>query len=335
MAPLRPLPGPHDPTTTTPARAPGSVRRTSSIDCSRPEGAGGPLVIDARARDLVTGPDGTASSGPGDRVALRLTVEDASREILAVSAVPAVPGLEGLVGTPIVGGFRRVLGDVLPGERRSRSPAHLLLDDLPGAVLVSGYALLRAGLVGRPRASGDIVAAMSDLCAGWAADGSMLQVTRDSGVVPTPYGPPAPAIEAPGDELSWHGMAPLGPEATRRRRRLDLGPDGGSGRHPVDVHFRDSHRGRDGETVVHEYSARATVDAAAGVLTALGARAQVLPWDECPGALASASRLVGATLDDLAATVRRDLVGVASCTHLNDTFRSLADLTALLPLLPR
>ncbi|HEV7758196.1 MAG TPA: hypothetical protein VGO78_04385, partial [Acidimicrobiales bacterium] len=58
-APAHPQPhpahGPHDPVLTTPPRAPGSVRRTSSLDSSRPQGAGGPLVIDARARDLVTG----------------------------------------------------------------------------------------------------------------------------------------------------------------------------------------------------------------------------------------------------------------------------------------
>lgn len=63
-------------------------------------------------------------------------------------------------------------------------------------------------------------------------------------------------------------------------------------------------------------------------------RAQVLPWEECPGALVSATQLVGATLDELAVTVRRELTGVTSCTHLNDTFRSLADVGALLPLVP-
>jgi hypothetical protein len=340
--PRQPAPGPQDPLAVTPARVPGSVRRTSSLDSSRPDGAGGPLVIDARARDVVTGPDGEVVRS--SLVVLRLTLDDTSREIRAVTCSPdVVPGIDRLVGKAVVAGFRRVLGEVLPDERRSRSLAHLLLDDLPGATLVSGYGLMRSGqldLVDRPRMAGAAIAGgMADLCAGWAADGAMLQATRATGVVPTPYGPPAPVIENPDDPLSWHETAPLLPHATRRRRRLDLGPAlgpgpaGAAGRHPVDVHFRDTYNGDDGETVVHEYTASATVDAAADRLVALSPRAQVLPWQECPGALVSASRLVGSSLDDLALTVRRDLVGTTSCTHLNDTFRSLADLTALLPLL--
>jgi Protein of unknown function (DUF2889) len=39
----------------------------------------------------------------------------------------------------------------------------------------------------------------------------------------------------------------------------------------------------------------------------------------------------GTDFDDLRLRVRRELVGTASCTHLNDTLRSLADLGALLP----
>jgi hypothetical protein len=316
------------------------VRRTSSLDSGRPDGAGGPLVIDARARDLITAVDGTTTE---HHVAIRLTVDEASREIVSVRAEPELPGLDTLVGRPSGAGFRRALAELLPDEGRQRSLAHLLLDDLPGASLVSGYALLRSGQIARSRSGGaEIARGMADLCAGWAADGSMLQVTRATGLVPTPYGPPAPTIEDPDDPLSWHAMAPLGPHAMRRRRRLDVGPADAAGRHAVGVHFRDSHRGDSGgdgegdgsETVVHEYTATASIDAASLRLVALTAKAQVLPWQECPGALASASRLVGATLDDLATTVRRDLVGVTSCTHLNDTFRSLADLRALLPLVP-
>jgi hypothetical protein len=321
--------------TATPARAPGSVRRTSSLDSGRPDGAGGPLVIDARARDLITAVDGTTTA---HHAAIRLTVDEASREIVSVQAEPKLPGLGKLAGRPSGAGFRRALAELLPDEGRQRSLTHLLLDDLPGASLVSGYALLRSGQIARSRSGGaEIARGMADLCAGWAADGSMLQVTRATGLVPTPYGPPAPTIEDPDDALSWHAMAPLGPHAMRRRRRLDVGPADAVGRHAVDVHFRDSHSGDgdgDGETVVHEYTATASVDAASLRLVALTPKAQVLPWQECPGALVSASRLVGTTLDDLATTVRRELVGVTSCTHLNDTFRSLADLTALLPLVP-
>jgi hypothetical protein len=104
----------------------------------------------------------------------------------------------------------------------------------------------------------------------------------------------------------------------RRRRRLDLTPG-----YEVDVHFRDSHMDEAyAESVVYEYS-----------VTGMAARARVLPWMECPGAVASATRLVGMPAAELRGWVRRELTGATTCTHLNDTLRSLADVTALAGLL--
>ena len=39
--------------------------------------------------------------------------------------------------------------------------------------------------------------------------------------------------------------------------------------------------------------------------------------------------MVGVTLDELAARVREELKGATTCTHLNSTLRTLADLNAL------
>jgi hypothetical protein len=50
---------------------------------------------------------------------------------------------------------------------------------------------------------------------------------------------------------------------------------------------------------------------------------------ECPGAVASAGRLVGMRLAELRTWVRREMTGASTCTHLNDTLRSLADVSAL------
>jgi hypothetical protein len=147
----------------------------------------------------------------------------------------------------------------------------------------------------------------------------------------TPWSPGG-AIESLDDEQAWHAMAPLPPDPTRRRRRLDVLASGPSGLHAIDAHFRDGHVDGDGhETVVHEYAAGGSVDARRRLIVDLWARALVLPWKECPAAVASAERLQGTSFDDLRLRVRRELVGTASCTHLNDTLRSLADLGALLP----
>jgi hypothetical protein len=164
---------------------------------------------------------------------------------------------------------------------------------------------------------------------GHAAD---LPNLRDTGRRATPSGPAAPPLASPGgDPQAWHAMAPLPPGATRRRRRLDVLAPGPDGLHAIDVHFRDSHVDEEGhETVVHEYAVGGSIDARRRRIVDLWAKALVLPWAECPAAVASAERLRGTTFEDLRLRVRRELVGTASCTHLNDTLHSLADLSALL-----
>ncbi|MGE0879872.1 MAG: DUF2889 domain-containing protein, partial [Acidimicrobiia bacterium] len=49
----------------------------------------------------------------------------------------------------------------------------------------------------------------------------------------------------------------------------------------------------------------------------------------CPGAVASASRLVGKEISQIRDFVRTDFRGITTCTHLNDLVRSLGDLDAL------
>jgi hypothetical protein len=101
----------------------------------------------------------------------------------------------------------------------------------------------------------------------------------------------------------------------------------------VQQHFRDSHAGPDGETVMHEYLVDAAFDGG-GHLVAIDVDPRVLPWHECPGALAGAQRLVGVAISDIPARVRSELVRATACTHLNSTLRVLADVPALAPMLP-
>jgi hypothetical protein len=331
--------GPHVPATATPPRPPGSVRRTTSIDTVRPDGPDGELVVDARGRDLRTGPDGVDRVDVLGEVALALRLEPATHALVDIGADRAggadgLPDLRALVGASVGSGFRRRLDQALPAERDRGSLLYQLLDDLVGAVLVSGYALLHADALPRRDGLVDAMAArLGDQCAGWALDGGFIANLRDTGRLATPHGPPAPELASLDDDpRAWHAMAPLPPDATRRRRRLDVLAPGPGGLHAIDAHFRDSHVDGDGhETVVHEYAAGGAVDARRRLIVDLWARALVLPWAECPAAVASAGRLQGTTFDDLRLRVRRELVGTASCTHLNDTLRSLADLGALLP----
>jgi len=126
-------------------------------------------------------------------------------------------------------------------------------------------------------------------------------------------------------------MPPLAPHAMRRRRRLDVVGPGSPGQpHRFDTHFRDTHMDPHGaEWVVHEYSATGTFDIVRGRVLDIGAKAHVLPWMECPGAVGSAERLSGMPIAELRSRVRREFTGRSTCTHLNDTLRSLGDLEVL------
>jgi hypothetical protein len=327
--------GPSDPARSTPARQPGSVRRTSSIDTSRSDGLRSDLVVDARARDLRTGPDGTAVVE--SEAVLRARIDGATHQLASIETTPEAPALSALLGVLVGPGFRGKVDAAVPEERDAGTLLYLLLDDLPGATLVSGYALQRAGAFDElpPERVKDMSTeflSRDDLCAGWAHDATMMVSVRATGDIPVPIGPPAPVLEPDDDPWSWHAMAPMTPHGMRRRRRLDvLSPLAPGGEHRLDVHFRDSHVDEEGaESVVHEYSVTGTVDGPAGQVVDVAAQAHVLPWIECPGAVGSAHRLAGMPLTELRPWVRRELTGVSTCTHLNDTLRSLADVTVLL-----
>ncbi|MGI8755503.1 MAG: DUF2889 domain-containing protein [Acidimicrobiales bacterium] len=325
--------GPHDPLPTTPARRPSSLRRTSSIDSSRPDGLDVDVRVDGRARDLLTDGSGAVAAAKEAHLA---AVIDHARTLVSAVADPPVGGFDDLVGIPVASGWRARAADALRIDEHQDPLLNLLVDDLPGASLVSGVALQAAhALPAASPAMREYVLAAADICAGWVADGSMLEAFRTHDQMPAPVGPPAPVLEREDDPQAWHPMAALTPHATRRRRLLDLWAEtDGASTHAFEAHFRDSHVAGDGhEQVVHEYLVTGRIDERTRTFTSVEAEARVLPWVECPNALASAGRLVGTQIGDLRARVRTEFVGVSTCTHLNDTLRSLADIEPWLDLM--
>jgi hypothetical protein len=327
--------GPQRPALSTPPRVPGSARRTSTIDTARPDGSLGPLQIEGTARDLVTPSNGKARVASSAR--LRLDVDGLDRSLLEITTDPEEPAFAGLLGALVGPGFRAKVDALVPYSDRGASPLLMLLDDVPGAVLVSGYAQLHAGARPTRPVPDQFLDAQVDLCAGWAGDASMIQIIRTTGQNPTPLGPVAPELLDTTDPMGWHDRPAMAPRSTRRARRLDVIAPAVAGKpYRIDVHFRDSHTDGDGEeTVIHEYGVAASLDAATGTLLTIAATAHVLPWQECPAAVASATRLTGVPITELRRLVRREFKGISTCTHLNDVLRLLADVEVLVGELAR
>jgi hypothetical protein len=290
----------------------------------------GDVVLHGRARDALTHrageqPDVAAEAELDARVA------DRDRRLLSLTLRPDQPAAARLIGLSVGAGFRAAIDPGLAG-----TPAAVLLDDLPVANLIAGYAALRVeptpGAPDWARATA-VYASQGDICSGWRKDGAMMRMIADEGIMPVPECPPAPALEDPADPDGWHPMANLPPTSMRRRRRIDIraAPDSAAEHSAllVDATFRDSFWERSGEEVVlHEYQLEAIVDRS-GVIRWVAAEPHVLPWPECPAAAASAQALVGTAVEDLPGRVKQDLRGISSCTHLNDLFRSLRDVHRL------
>lgn len=287
------------------------------------------MTVTAHGRDLATGPTGMATTLQAVRVDASASFDDGKLTHLGVD----VPGIDltGLVGGTAFSGFRQSARAVLDDRDPAGSLVYQLLDDLPIAFLLSGRVLRAEGIsLGAPGRRLPV-----DICAGWAEGGSLLAGYDDAAGPPLHIGPAAPPVDRDDDPAAWHETRGGSPRSTARYRRIDvtLG-DETEGEARVDSWFRDTFTDADGvETVVHEYSVRATVDPRARRFLDGEARPGPLPYGECPGAAASAGRLggleVGRTRDEITAS----FTGPTTCTHLNDAMRGLEGVGPLLDLL--
>lgn len=281
------------------------------------------LRLTGAARDLLTGPDGVPETLDAVAVQAEVDRSEGSR-LRQLDVQPAVPGLDALLDEQVASGFRATTARLLPDQERDRTALFLLLDDLPVASLISGYAYQLDPEIG-PNIR--VPAPPRDLCAGWAGGATMMNAIDAGHPLPLALGPTAPALTTE-DAYGWHELPKMPPVSMRRRRRLDVWSS--DGEWIVESMFRDSWLGPDAvETVVHEYGATARVNQETQSIEEISATPRVLPWPECPAAAASALRLVGTPVDDLRIRVRAEFIGTSTCTHLNDLLRSLADVPAL------
>lgn len=288
------------------------------------------LTVAGRASDIVS------DARRGDRVvgeaSLSATVSS-DQTLRALVVVPTACTRQTLTGRSVVRGFRRTLMESMPDEARRRTLVYALLDDLPGATIISGYTRLRSegSRPGRTH-RGDIAHGVErvNLCAGWADGGTMIRSLQAGHGLPVAVGPLALDAEGAGDPAAWHQIDRLAPGMMRRRRLLYVTLD-----HAIRVvaRLRDTYADNAGnETVLHEYTVRAVVEPESRSILQCVATPGALPAQECPSAAASAQHLAGKTISEVSSVVQEHLRGPSTCTHLNDVLRTLADIDAFGPL---
>jgi len=252
---------------------------------------------------------------------------DAARRLCELTSDPHAPWASALVGQRSGGGFRRALTEHAPAGTEG-SLVRQLLDDLPAALLISGYSTMRIGhrkgLDPALMVPPDVLPKMTDLCSGWRAGGVAVEQIALGLGVPVQDCPPSTDLEA-SDPRTWHHVPVLPENWMRRRRCIDVTPRTGG----VDIWamFRDTlAEGSGSEVVLHEYSVSLSVVFPEGqrpVISAAQAQPAVLPFPECPAAAAVVGSLAGVGLGELVEIVPELLHGVQSCTHLNDLLRSI------------
>lgn len=260
------------------------------------------------------------------------------RRIDAIEVSPAHDHAALLVGIRAGGASRAALGERMVDIQGT--PLYQLLDDFAGASLVANWIWTRWSddwLENQEQRMAEASSAGKgpavNICTGFAEGASSLrpgnkievmnQSTTDVGL-----------LENPDDLLSWHEMPIQSGPRKRRARRIDLWREDDLIK--VDAGFQDSGSNREGgRTAIHEYRIHAEIDVRTGILVALQAIPQILPFQECPGAAVKATRMIGQEVASFRTAVIETLPGVGGCTHLNDMLRSLADVPYLARQLPK
>lgn len=317
-----------NPAGAVPMRRRNSIRRSSTISTTWPDGAGNPMLMIGQARDLVTGAEGTEAVVQAEGSFTILA--SPRREILSISSTPEIPALQKLVGQRAGGNLRMLLASTVPREKAAGTPLYLILDDFSGASLVAHWAWSRwmADYAEAERETGARAAkgkrgTMEGVCIGFKPGSSALN-PDGSNNESLQGSTPVPSMVNPADPLGWHSIVEQTGVGMRRARWIDVWVE--DGKIQMDLGFQDSATDPQcGRVAVHEYLATATADLESFELLSLTVDPRILPYQECFGAVPLAQRVRGTFLHELRLKVLQILPGTLGCTHLNDVLRSVAE----------
>jgi hypothetical protein len=332
--------GPRDPLCEVPSLTPRTIRRTMHVDVGPTTDwfSGGELLIEGAARDVhgrAAATAGESEAGSDTLAAAHLSARfDSARVLVALETDPRADWADAMLGRRAGGGFRKQLAELSPGT--GTTLVRQLMEDLPAAALISGYASLRlarrfARNPGELTPPG-VLGRMTDMCSGWRAGGGAVNSIGAGQGVPFQDCPEAPDLTA-ADPDAWHAIPPLAADCMRRRRLVDVISDEDGSGASLWAMFRDTVGEADGsELVLHEYAVTGRLERTERgmALVSVAADPKVLPFMECPAAASEVSALAGTLLGDLPVVVPVALFGVASCTHLNDLLRNVGGMSGLL-----
>ncbi|GMU77554.1 MAG: hypothetical protein AMXMBFR46_03530 [Acidimicrobiia bacterium] len=284
------------------------------------------MHVEGRARDGYTL---DPAEPPESLAQARVTVVVApDLEVLRIASVPERPALARLVGVSAATGWRAAVAAAVPDERAAGSPLHLLLDEVAPATIIGSFppswwkegTTLNELQQERPNPP-------PGTCTG-LRPGSSALAAGESAAWTRALRPTAPPVH-PDDPDGWHDIGILPLRSVHRFRRIDLWVDGATAR--VDSWFQDGAGDRaHGRVALHEYTVRARAERSTGLVSLVEAVPHVLPFAECPTALAGVARLTGMPLADMRARVAHTIPRLESCTHLNDALRAIGDAAELL-----
>jgi len=237
-------------------------------------------------------------------------------------------GISDLVGVRGGGGSRGKVMAALPDEVAQGTPLYLLLDDMAGASLVSGFAFAQWQLTA---SQGDSPVVFNGprllgTCAGYQPGSSALD-DEGHGTMMHDLRTVDPITRA-DDPWAFHDVPVITEISARRTRRTDVWLEDGVVH--IDGFFQDAYTSPLGTRLaVHEYCYEATMDPVSGLMLSIRAIPRVLPMPECPLAVANVSRMVGLPVREFRTSVIQQLPGIDGCTHLNDVLRSMAEVPVM------